>query len=65
MKCEKLIRVIIGPIRKRLLLKNMSFKRLRKEFYEPQEARKRVFMSLNRLSKVFSEKERRILVYIS
>ena len=32
--------------------------------YEPQEAKKRVFMSLNRLSKVFSEKERRIFVHI-
>jgi len=40
-------------------LKEISFKE-----YEPQEAKKRVFKSLKRLSKVFSEKERKILVYI-
>jgi len=32
--------------------------------YEPKEAKKRVFMSFKRLSKVFSEKERKILVHI-
>jgi len=33
--------------------------------HEPQKAKKRVFMSLKTLSKVFSEKERKILVHIS
>jgi len=43
-------------------MKEISFKE-----YEPQESKERVFMSLlslKRLSKVFSEKERKILVHI-
>ena len=47
MRCEKLIRVIMQPIRKRFLLKKMRIK----------EARKRFFMDFKRLSKVFSRKK--------
>jgi len=32
--------------------------------YKPQEARRRVFTSFKRLSKVFLEKERKIFVHI-
>jgi len=39
---------------KEILLKNMSLK----------EAKERVFMSLKRLGKVFSAKERRVLVHV-
>jgi len=31
--------------------------------YEPQEAKRRVFMSLKRLSEVFSAKERKLPMY--
>jgi len=40
-------------------MKNISFQE-----YEPQKAKKRVFRSLKRLSKVFSEKKIKILVHI-
>ena len=32
--------------------------------YEPQKAKKRIFKSLQRLSKMFLEKERKIFVHI-
>ena len=41
-------------------MKEISFKE-----YEPQEAKKRVFVSLKRLSKVFSEKEKERFLCIS
>jgi len=51
MKCEKLIRVIMRPIRKRLLLKKMSLK----------ETKKIVFKGLKRLSKEFKKKKKSFL----
>jgi len=51
MKCEKFIRVIMRPIRKKFPLMKVSLK----------EAKKRVFMGLKRLSKVFSRKEETFL----
>jgi len=54
MKCEKIMRVIMRPIRKRFLLKKMSLK----------EAKKRVFMGLKRLSTVFSRKEGKLSVHV-
>ena len=54
MKCEKLIRVIMRPIQKRFLLKKMSLK----------EAKKRVFMGLKRLSKLFSRKDGKLSVRV-
>jgi len=53
MKCDKFITVIMRQIRKRFPLMKMSLK----------EAKKRVFMGLKRLSKVFSRKEGKLSVH--
>ena len=54
MKREKLIRVSMRPIRKRFPLMKTSLK----------EAKKRVFMGLKRLSKVFSRKEEAFSMHV-